>query len=99
MLSQNINVGYSITVGLKISFLPNDKLILACALDTSKIQIYVPNNTAESGTDFHCGAQLIGHEDWVRGLDFTSDGKRETTHIIQQNKNTTQESLKKLSIH
>lgn len=75
---QNINGGYSITVGLKISFLPNNnKLILACGLDTSKIQVYVQNETVESEIEFQCGAQLAGHEDWIRGLDFTFDGKEE----------------------
>lgn len=75
-LSQNINFGHSITVGLKIYFFPSDnKFLLVCALDTSKIQMYVQNETDESEIKFQYAAQLIGHEDWVRGLDFTSDGK------------------------
>ncbi|KAJ8913600.1 hypothetical protein NQ315_013422 [Exocentrus adspersus] len=70
-LHQRINFGYSIAVGLKISFLPNDNQpILACALDNSKIQVYVQTGIENK---FDCGAQLSGHEDWVRGLDFASD--------------------------
>ncbi|KAJ3642069.1 hypothetical protein Zmor_024887 [Zophobas morio] len=67
-LSQNINNGYSICVGVRISRFPHtDGLILACAMDNSKIDLYI-----EDG-EFSHSLTLKGHEDWVRGLDFTTE--------------------------
>ncbi|XP_023017207.1 elongator complex protein 2 [Leptinotarsa decemlineata] len=71
--SQTVNLGYNISVGIKLSFLPDtDEILLACALDNSKIQLYVETSDADFKMESSC--QLAGHEDWVRGLDFTVDG-------------------------
>ncbi|RZB40823.1 elongator complex protein 2 [Asbolus verrucosus] len=69
-ISQTLNYGYSICIGVRISFLPStDTLILACALDNSNIELYVEDD------QFNLSTTLKGHEDWVRGLDFTVDDK------------------------
>ena len=54
-------------MGVRISRFPHtDGLILACAMDNSKIDLYI-----EDG-EFSHSLTLKGHEDWVRGLDFTT---------------------------
>ncbi|KAJ8932764.1 hypothetical protein NQ314_014466 [Rhamnusium bicolor] len=73
-LVQTIKFGYSIAVGLKMSYIPNIKeLILACALDNSKIQMYVEDEDVDNKLEFQSSVQLVGHEDWVRGMHFTID--------------------------
>ncbi|CAG9763489.1 unnamed protein product [Ceutorhynchus assimilis] len=58
----------SLCVGLRIGILPKEnKLIIACALDNSKIQIILQNEE----NNWIKYTTLSGHEDWVRGLDFT----------------------------
>lgn len=70
-LLQTINLGLSISVGIAISELPgSDSVIIACALDNSTIDLY--NNVQQQ--EFQKCGTLKGHEDWVRGLDFTIDG-------------------------
>jgi elongator complex protein 2 len=70
VIAQVINTGYSICVGVRMSFLPYLKImILACAMDNSNIDLYVAEG------QFNHSLSLKGHEDWVRGLDFTVDGK------------------------
>ncbi|XP_044261975.1 probable elongator complex protein 2 [Tribolium madens] len=69
-LIKDINCGHSICIGVRLSFLPQkESLILACGMDTSAIDLYIEENEFS-----HCHT-LKGHEDWVRGLDFTTDGK------------------------
>ncbi|EFA10370.2 putative elongator complex protein 2-like Protein [Tribolium castaneum] len=69
-LIRDIKGGHSICVGVRIAFFPQkESLILACAMDNSAIDLYVEENEFA-----HCHT-LKGHEDWVRGLDFTTDGK------------------------
>ncbi|CAG9817395.1 unnamed protein product [Phaedon cochleariae] len=71
--SQTINLGYSIGLGAKLAFLPNsNELILACSFENSKIQLYIEKNHHD--LEFEPSCLLAGHEDWVRGLDFTQDG-------------------------
>jgi elongator complex protein 2 len=70
VIAQVINTGYSICVGVRMSFLPYLKImILACAMDNSNIDLYVAEG------QFNHSLSLKGHEDWVRGLDFTVDDK------------------------
>lgn len=49
-------------------------LLLACGLSNSKIQLYL-NDFSSSNSFFVPSHSLIGHEDWVRSLDFISEGK------------------------
>lgn len=68
-LLQTIDLGLSVSVGVAISLLPGlDTVIIACALDNSTIDLYVQEQ------EFQKLGTLKGHEDWVRGLDFTNDG-------------------------
>lgn len=61
----------SLCVGLRMGMLPwSKKLILACALDNSKIELIVENCL---DNQWFTTEKLTGHEDWVRGLDFTTD--------------------------
>ncbi|KAK5645145.1 hypothetical protein RI129_006445 [Pyrocoelia pectoralis] len=68
-LRQNIAFGYSIAIALRLSFLPGTtSLIMACGMDNSNIQLYTEDNEY-----FQQSEVLRGHENWVRGLDFTVD--------------------------
>lgn len=69
-LTKEIKCGYSICVGVRIAFLPQKEcLILACAMDNFTIDLYIEDS------QFSRCLTLKGHEDWVRGLDFTYDEK------------------------
>ncbi|KAG5896915.1 hypothetical protein JTB14_028143 [Gonioctena quinquepunctata] len=71
---QTINLGYNIGVGAKLSIIPRSReVLLACALDNSKIQIFTEK--ADTNFELQPSCILTGHEDWVRGLDFTEDGE------------------------
>ncbi|CAG9860297.1 unnamed protein product [Phyllotreta striolata] len=72
-MTQSIDFGYHIAVALRVTCLPNsDEVLLVCALDDSKIRVY--NEKQQDPIEFENSAQLMGHEDWVRGLDFTIEG-------------------------
>lgn len=72
---QKIDLGYHLGVGLRLSFLnESNKLILASALDDSSIHLYIENNETQTDNFFIHSCNLKAHEDWVRGLDFTTDG-------------------------
>lgn len=71
--SQVLNLGYSISVGVRIAIFPDsESVILATALDNSQIQLYV-ENTGSTELKLSTSICLKGHEDWVRGLDFKID--------------------------
>ncbi|CAG9826810.1 unnamed protein product [Diabrotica balteata] len=73
VLNQTLSFGFHIGLSLRLTYLPNsDELLLACALDDSKIHIF--SESKSDNLQFEEGTKLAGHEDWVRGLDFTKDG-------------------------
>lgn len=59
-------------VGLRMGiFSKQNILIIACALDNSKVEILAEN----SNQIWNTIDKLSGHDDWVRGLDFCEVGK------------------------
>uniref|UniRef100_A0A1Y1LNG0 Elongator complex protein 2 n=2 Tax=Photinus pyralis TaxID=7054 RepID=A0A1Y1LNG0_PHOPY len=70
-LKQNLVFGYGIAMAMRIAFLPaTTTLVMACGMDNSNIQLYVEDN------DRFCESEVLrGHENWVRGLDFTVDDR------------------------
>lgn len=71
--TQTIDLGYNLAVGTCLYLLPTDELLLGCCLDNSKINIYVEQN--DISATFQNALILAGHDEWVRGIDFTTDGK------------------------
>lgn len=72
---QTIDFDSILCLSLKITLLSNTNcLLLACGLSNSKIQLYI-NDSSNGDSVFVLCHSLIGHEDWVRSLDFISDGK------------------------
>lgn len=70
--TQLIDLGYSLGVAVRISFVPQtSSIILAAALDDSSIRLFTNQNPAID--KFTESATLKGHEDWIRGLDFYVD--------------------------
>ncbi|CAH2074745.1 unnamed protein product, partial [Iphiclides podalirius] len=62
-LKQTINLNSGLCLTLCAHLLPKViKPILFCALDDHKIHLF-------AGEDYHRVHTLVGHEDWVRGLD------------------------------
>lgn len=45
---------------------------MACGRDTSKVELYA--RSSEKNSDFKLALRLDGHENWVPGLDITTDG-------------------------
>jgi len=72
---QTIDFDSILCLSLKITLLSNSNcLLLACGLSNSKIQLYM-NDFSNGDSVFFPSHYLIGHEDWVRSLDFVSKGK------------------------
>lgn len=68
---QVLNFKRGLSLALNLSFLPSTNIpILACARDDGHIQLY-----GKMAEEYKLLVTLTGHENWVRGLDFTEDGK------------------------
>lgn len=62
-------------LSLKITVLPQTNcLLLACGLSNSKVQLYI-NDYSSGCSEFVVSHSLMGHEDWIRSLDFISESK------------------------
>ncbi|XP_077967779.1 elongator complex protein 2-like [Styela clava] len=68
-LIQKIDLNRSLALAISLNVLPNQTPILACGLDSSRIDLYCMNQQGD-GDLFSPVLSLTGHEDWVRGLDF-----------------------------
>ncbi|XP_076360831.1 elongator complex protein 2 isoform X2 [Tachypleus tridentatus] len=67
---QTVSFGNAFALNVKLTLLPGTTApLLAVARDTGQIQLFVQ----DSKELFSCVHSLIGHEDWVRGLDFCID--------------------------
>ncbi|XP_028155974.1 probable elongator complex protein 2 [Ostrinia furnacalis] len=64
-LKQTINLHSGLCLTLHAHILPSvEEPLLFCALDDHKIHIYASDNK-----EYHKVHSLVGHEDWVRGMD------------------------------
>lgn len=71
---QIISLFNGICFAVNLYELPNAGIILAYSDDKDEIQLYSGNNNM----CFEKFETLSGHEDWVRGLDFTTDDNGDT---------------------
>nr|CAD7458433.1 unnamed protein product [Timema tahoe] len=76
LCTQILGLGSGLCLSLSLGLLPaSQALLLACGTDDSRIQLFAENN--ESGdqgpTEMVKVDSLMGHEDWVRALDFATD--------------------------
>lgn len=60
----NYKTGFALSVRL-IQLPKSNKLLLVCGTDESKIELYIEKNAGE----FRLTNVLLGHEDWIRGID------------------------------
>lgn len=68
-------------MAMKMTFLPNsDKLILACAMENSKINLYIEKENTD--LELHLTAALGGHENWVRSLDFIEGNLQQINLVL-----------------
>lgn len=71
---QTINLKTGLCFALKMFLLPGtENILLAIATDDEKIHLYAEN----SEKSFIKVDSLIGHENWVRGLDFVEDENKD----------------------
>lgn len=70
--SQVIKLGYGLCLAAKLTFLGCGTLLLATALDDSRLHLYIDENSERK--NFIKAAVIRGHSDWVRGIDITKDG-------------------------
>lgn len=74
-IKQIINLNSGLCLTLHSHLLPtSSKPILFCAFDDHKIHIF-------AGDEYHRVHTLVGHEDWVRGMDVLEVGK--CKHILK----------------
>ncbi|XP_051791916.1 elongator complex protein 2 isoform X3 [Erpetoichthys calabaricus] len=68
---QTISFGNGFVMDVSLALLPDTTVpILACAGDDRKIHLFISQNS-----QFHKVHSLVGHEDWVRGVEWTVCGK------------------------
>lgn len=61
-------------MSLKTCILPEtDRLLIVSGLENNKIAMYIQEDSPGS-LNFIPSGSLEGHENWVRGLDFKTDG-------------------------
>lgn len=71
---QTIDLKRGLCVSIKLLFLPDTKnIIMACGRDTSKVELYTQDVGTEND-NFKLSTTLIGHENWVPGIDLTALG-------------------------
>lgn len=79
---QCIKLKYSISMSLKMSYVPGTELLLfATGLEYNTISLYVQQEIDD--LNFIKVNDLEGHENWVRGLDFKSLSKFRTLYCIK----------------
>lgn len=70
---QTIPLGNGLCFALRMARLPGtDTIILAVATDDDRIHLY--SEQIQGSYKFEKIETLVGHEDWVRGLDFILNG-------------------------
>ncbi|XP_039592800.1 elongator complex protein 2 isoform X1 [Polypterus senegalus] len=68
---QTISFGNGFVMDVSLALLPGTTVpILACAGDDRKIHLFISQNS-----QFHKVHSLVGHEDWIRGVEWTVCGK------------------------
>ncbi|KAH8370895.1 hypothetical protein KR093_005504 [Drosophila rubida] len=71
---QTVQLNSGFCFSLRLTLLPHsDNALLATSGDDETVSLWV-NQTKDSQGQFKKVHTLSGHEDWVRGLDFVSDG-------------------------
>jgi elongator complex protein 2 len=79
---QTLSFGSGFCLCVRLCLLPGtDIVLLACAADDSKIHLFAESPSSATGGTLKANAKqfvkvdsLVGHEDWIRAMDFTLDG-------------------------
>ena len=72
---QILNLKNGFCFAIRMCALPNtDTILMAVATDDDKIHLYCDTVNEAGARAFMKIETLLGHEDWVRGLDFVNDG-------------------------
>ncbi|KAJ5715742.1 Elongator complex protein 2 [Penicillium malachiteum] len=72
---------FPLTLSLRVLEGENCPLVLAVAGTTTKVHVYVAENSKEKPS-FNHRAALAGHEAWIRSLSFTQDKNNNTNDIL-----------------
>nr|CAB3242288.1 elongator complex protein 2-like [Phallusia mammillata] len=74
---QTFEFGYGFVLGICLHVTPSSNIpILACACDDFSVKLYTPSSCVQDEPNklWTNVLSLKGHEDWVRGVDFTTVG-------------------------
>jgi elongator complex protein 2 len=79
---QTLSFGSGFCLCVRLCFLPGTQvLLLSCAADDAKIHLFAESTDSDIDRSLNVCAKkfvkvdsLVGHEDWVRAMDFTLDG-------------------------
>ncbi|XP_037941287.1 probable elongator complex protein 2, partial [Teleopsis dalmanni] len=72
---QTILLSTGFCFSLRLTLLPkSEQALLAFSSDNAKVSLWAEQLPVDEKLQFKPVHQLIGHEDWVRGLDFVYDG-------------------------
>ena len=79
---QNLSFGSGFCLCVRLCFLPGTQIVLlSCAADDAKIHLFAESTGSDIDRKWTVPAKkfvkvgsLVGHEDWVRAMDFTLDG-------------------------
>lgn len=71
---QSLTFGTKLPIEACFTFLPGTNLpLLAVAIENSTIELYVTDSNIVTKSKFVKAQVLIGHEDWIRCMDFSCD--------------------------
>ncbi|KAJ9593552.1 hypothetical protein L9F63_014892, partial [Diploptera punctata] len=76
---QTLSFGSGFCLTLNFAYLPGtDIALLACAADDAKIHLFAENTDSEINEKHFVKVNtLVGHEDWIRAMDFAMDDSGE----------------------
>lgn len=83
---QTLSFGSGFCLCVRLCFLPQTEIVLlSCAADDAKIHLFAESSSGYTCCDVQEGLKphtkqfikvdsLVGHDDWIRAMDFTLDG-------------------------
>lgn len=79
---QHLSFGSGFCLCVRLCFLPGTQIVLlSCAADDAKIHLFAESTGSDTDRNWTVHTKkfvkvdsLVGHEDWVRAMDFTLDG-------------------------
>ncbi|XP_059615061.1 elongator complex protein 2 [Phlebotomus argentipes] len=85
-VKETLNLGKGFCLAIRMAqFLNTESLMLLVATSESRVNLYIDSDQ-EKGK-FELKKTLVGHSDWIRGIDTSSDGQQITIATSSQDNN------------